>query len=46
MKKFWPVYNILQLVCILVVMDIVTPPNVSKVLSEIKNEIEVDYIFA
>ena len=42
MKKFWPVYNILQLVCILAVMDIVTPPNVTKVLTEIKNDIEVD----
>lgn len=46
MKKFWPVYNILQLVCILAVMDIVTPPNVTKVLQQIKNEIEVDYFFA
>lgn len=41
MKKFWPMYNIMQLVCILVVMDIVTPANVTKVLTAIKEELEL-----
>lgn len=34
-------YNIMQLVCILVVMDIVTPANVTKVLTAIKEELEL-----
>lgn len=45
MKKFWPLYNIMQLVCIISVMDIVTPPNVTKVLAQVKSEIEVDFVF-
>jgi len=40
----WPLYNVLQILCIITIMDIKTPPNATLVMAEIKNGIELNFI--
>lgn len=44
LKKMWPLYNVLQIICIITIMDLKTPPNANLVLAEIKEGIELNFI--
>ena len=40
----WPLFNIIQLLCVLTVIKVQMPPNANMVLTEIKNAIEMNAI--
>lgn len=42
LKNMWPLYNMVQLLCILIVVDIQTPTNATLVLTEIQNAINLN----
>ena len=40
LKKMWPLYNCIQLLTVLCIMNVIMPSNVHAVLMTIKNSIE------
>jgi hypothetical protein len=42
MKKMWPLYNVIQLIILLVVLEIPTTANIQLILNEIKGAIELN----
>ena len=44
LKKFWPLFNAMQLLSVLVVMDVPCPTNVTMVLNEVHYALSFDVV--